>query len=288
MKDAIAFMRWERVVPWKILSLKAYPKKRPVPVGFGSRNPEFLKQLRPGSQIWVVTKIVGQWSLAGRVVVTKLLDRDSIAKRDWPVEVFDLCEQWPFVAMSDGELDKPTSEFFETNFAEPARARFFKAKSGFGFTQSQTVKYLDGPLEDAFGECMEQGRKTVFLSYRWEEGRAFALALAKEFRNNKYSPWIDAMAIPEYIEKGAPGKSRARLEKLIRYGINHSTFAVVINTWSYGSTPWTKMELKHIRSSGKPWFQVMPSGRRCSEPTIFGRKPKAVIGKILEQQELRV
>lgn len=274
MKDAVAFMRWERVVPWKILSLKARPGKRPVPVGFGSRDPKFLRQLGPGSQVWVVTRIANQLSLAGRVSVQEVFDRNSLSKAEWPREIADLCEQWPFVAMSD----HLTSEFFETNCAEDA-----KESLGFRFTQSQTVDYKDGPLDDAFRKCMEQGRKTIFLSYRWAEGRPFALAIAKEFRSNGWSPWLDAMAIPDYMKKGDPGVNKARLETLIQLGIKHSALAVVINTWSFGRTAWTRMELEHICSNGVPWFQVIPTAREreCNKPTIFGSKPKLVVQTIL-------
>ena len=276
MKDAIAFMRWERVVPWKILSLKARPGERPVPVGFGSKDPKFLSRLGRGSQVWVITRIASRLSLAGRVTVRKVLDSNSRPKAKWPNKIADLCEQWPFVAMSDHS----SSEFFETNCAEKA-----KESLGFRFSQNQTVDYKDGPLDNAFRKCMEQGRKTVFLSYRWAEGRPFALSLARSFRSNGWSPWLDAMAIPDYIKKGDPGVNKERLETLIQLGIKHSALAVVINTWSYGNTAWTRMEREHICSHGIPCFQVIPRAiaREGDETTIFGSKPKLVVQKILEQ-----
>ena len=188
MNDAIAFMRWERIVPWKILSLKAYENKRPVPVGFGSNDRNFPKKLKEGSQIWVVTKILSQWSLAGRVVVTNVYERDSKPKRDWPMEIFDLCEQWEFVAMSDCELDHPKSEFFETNRAEPARARLSKAKSGFGFTQGQTVMFRGRPLKGLSREKtpLRQKKQTFFSLtlqiYRLGLDVLFILFRARYFR----------------------------------------------------------------------------------------------------------
>ncbi len=49
MKDAVAYMAWERVVPWKILSMMARPDEPSVPLGFGARNRDFNELLEPGS-----------------------------------------------------------------------------------------------------------------------------------------------------------------------------------------------------------------------------------------------
>jgi hypothetical protein len=281
MEDAVAYMRWERVVPWKILSLKARPGKPPVPVGFGTNNPAFPELLGPGSQIWVVTKIANHFSLAGRVTVRRILDREQIPKCQWPGDVADLMEQWRFVARSK----LSNSEFFETNCAQSVMTRH-----QIRFAQNRTICYLYGPLEGSFRECMDQGRKTVFLSYRWEEARPFALALAKQFRRNGLSPWLDAMALPAYIKKGDPGVNKKRLQTLIKLGIEKSKFTVVINTWSYGKTLWTRMELEHIRRyKGNRWFQVAvpkPKDLECNEPPIFNKKPGVVVQEILERRDL--
>lgn len=277
MKDAVAFMRWERVVPWKILSLKAHPGEPPVPVGFGSNNRDFPKFLGPGSQIWVVTRIANQFSLAGRVTVLQILDRELIPQAQWPKDVADLLEQWRFVARSG---ERTNSEFFETNCAQTVITGL-----EIRFTQSRTITYHDGSLESSFRACMKQGRETVFLSYRWEGGRPFALALAKEFRRNGFSPWLDAMALPDYIKKGDPEVNEQRLKTLIKLGIEKSKLAIVINTKCFGSTPWTRVEWKHIRSKGTRWFQVMRGGRvlKCDEPPIFSKKPKEVMQEILKR-----
>jgi hypothetical protein len=280
MKEAVAFMRWERVVPWKILSLKARPEKAPVPVGFGSNDRDFPMLLGPGSQIWVVTRIANQFSLAARVTVRRILDKERIPEGRWPGDVADLLNRWQFVATSK----LSNSEFFETNRAQPAMTRH-----QIRFTQSRTITYQDGPLESSFRECMDQGRKTVFLSYRWEEGRPFALALAKEFRRKGLSPWLDAMALPDYIKKGDPEVNKQRLQTLIKLGIEKSKLAVVINTWSYGNTLWTRMELKHIRCKGNRWLQVVPKPKELErdKSLILCNKPKVVVQEILNRRDLR-
>jgi hypothetical protein len=136
---------------------------------------------------------------------------------------------------------------------------------------------------------MDQGRKTVFLSYRWEEGRPFALALAKEFRRNGLSPWLDAMALPDYIKKGDPGVNEQRLKKLIELGIEKSRLALIINTPSFGTTTWTRMEQEYISSKGVRWFQVMRGGTmcECDEAPIVSRKPEEVVQEILKRHKYR-
>jgi hypothetical protein len=280
MKDAVAYMAWERVVPWKILSLMTYPDKLPVPIGYGARNLNFPELLQQRSQIWVVTRIANEFSLAGRVVVKEILDRNCIPENKWPKDIGGLFVRWRFVARAD-----PTkSEFFETNNAEPVIA-----KHRIRFAQNQTIIYRDASLYDSFKTCIAQARKTVFLSYRWEEGRRFAIGLAREFRRRGFSPWLDALSIPKYKATREPGVTAPRLKRLIKLGIDASTLAVVINTKTFGRKSWTKMEFGHIRETGIPWFQVMRGGReyKCDEPPIFSRKPEEVVQEILKRHPRR-
>jgi hypothetical protein len=278
--DAVAYMAWQRVVPWKILSMIARPRERLVPIGFGARNEDFYNLLEPRSQIWVVTRIANEFSLAGRVTVREILDRNCIPQEEWPKDTVGLFAKWRFVARADPN----NSEFFETNNAEPVIARH-----RIRFAQNRTIAYRDVSLEDSFKACMDQGRETVFLSYRWEEGKRFAISLAQRFRREGLSPWLDSLAIPKYVVQGDwgadPQKPERRLKKLIKLGIERSNLAVVINTRTFGRMSWTMMELGHIRRAGMPWFQVMRGGRmrKCDEPPIFSRKPEEVVREILKR-----
>ncbi len=276
MKDAVAYMVWERVVPWKILSMMARPDEPLVPLGFGARNRDFHKLLEPGSQIWVVTRIANEFSLAGHVAVRDTLDRNCIPQEKWPKDIAGLFAKWRFVAIAD-----PTnSEFFETNNAEPVMA-----KHQIRFAQNRTIVYRDESLKDSFKACIDQARETVFLSYRWHEGRRFAIALAREFRRKGLSPWLDALSVPAYEAKRERGVNAPRLKKLIKLGIEKSKLAVVINTDTFARTSWTRIELGQIRRKDIPWFQVMRGGTelKCEEPPIFSREPEVVVQEILKR-----
>jgi hypothetical protein len=280
MKDAVAYMAWERVVPWKILSMMARPDEPPVPLGFGARNRDFHELLEPGSQIWVVTRIANEFSLAGRVAVRDIHDRNCIPQEKRPKDTEGLFAKWRFVARAD-----PTnSEFFETNNAEPVMA-----KHQIRFAQNRTIAYREASLKGSFGACIDQARETVFLSYRWQEGRRFAIALAREFRRKGLSPWLDALSVPAYEAKREPGVNAPRLKTLIKLGIEKSKLAVVINTETFAKTSWTRIELGHIRRKDIPWFQVMRGGteRKCDEPPIFSRKPEVVVQEILKRHVFR-
>ena len=276
MKDAIAYMAWERVVPWKILSMTAHPDGQMVPNGFGARNLAFAESLETGSQIWVVTRISKEFSLAGLVTVQEMLDRKHIAPENWPEDLAGLLRQWRFVARAD----RDNSEFFETNNAEPVIA-----KHDIRFAQNRTIVYREAPLTASFQACMDQARETVFISYRWREGRRFAIALGRAFRRKGLSPWLDALSIPAYEAKRDLGVDAPRLKKMIQSGIEKCKFAVVINTETFAKTEWTEMEFNHIRNKGIPWFQVMRGGTEypCEEPSILNRKAEDVVKEILKR-----
>jgi hypothetical protein len=251
MADAVAFIRWDRLVPWKVLSLKAWPESRPVPVGFGSNDKEFLARIKPGSRIWVVTRIPkrGPFSLTACVKVHSTLDTQASSPADWPVQVQELCEQWRYVAVADSQQ----SEFIETSNAEPVLAHH-----GIRFSQRKTICYTAGSLVSAFRSCMAQGRKVVFLSYRWHQARPLVVRLARELRTMGYSPWLDAMALPDYTLKASEAIREDRLQSLITHGISDSQKAIVIKTSGYGKGKWTPFELQQIKASGIPMIEIKP------------------------------
>jgi hypothetical protein len=137
---------------------------------------------------------------------------------------------------------------------------------------------------------VDQARKTVFLSYRWKESRRFAIALARELRRRGWSPWLDALSIPEYEASREPGVNRPRLKRLLELGIAKSNLAVVINTEVFADSAWTKFELDHIRKYQIPWFQVMRGGEAldCEEAPILKTKPGEVAEELLRRNQERV
>ena len=274
MKDAIAYMAWERVVPWKILSLLAYPDKPLKPIGFGARHRSFYDSLEPGSRIWVVTRISNEFSLAGVVTVKEVLNREEIPRKDWPHDLKELMSQWRYVARADPDH----SEFYETNSAEP-----ILDKLGIRFAQNRTIVYHDASVGELFKPCMDQARNTIFLSYRWKESRRFAIALARELRKRGWSPWLDALSIPKYKTSREPGVNLPRLQKLLELGIAKSKLAVVINSRTFIKSKWTMFELEHIRKYQIPGFQVMCGGKalRGAGDPIFKTKPVDVAEEIL-------
>jgi hypothetical protein len=171
--------------------------------------------------------------------------------------------------------------FFETNNAEP-----ILVKHQIRFAQNRTIAYCDSSVNESFKTCVDQARETVFLSYRWQEERRFAIALARELRQKGLSPWLDALSIPAYKAKREPGVNAPRLRKLIRLGIEESKLAIVINTETFAKTAWTRFELDHIRRNDILWFQVMRGGtkRQCDETPILSRKPEDVVQEILERR----
>jgi hypothetical protein len=276
MKDIIAFMKWERLVPWKVFSLKEFPGRPLVPIGFGSRFREFHDWAEPKSQIWVITKISNQHSLAARITVREILDRNSMPEEQWPSQGVRLLKIWRFVTTAD--LDN--SEFFETNNATSV----LKA-NGIQFGRNRTLVCQEESLEDMFKTCMEQGRRTVFISYRWGEAKKFAKGLAKELRKEGFSPWLDAMALPEYEADRESEKDAPRLNRLIKSGIERSKFAIVIDTRTYGESYWTRLEQDYLNENGIPKFYIDAKDiwEMKGKEYAFAKSPKNAIREFLNQ-----
>ncbi len=269
-------MAWNRIVPWKVLSMKARPDEL-VPVGYGARDCAFRNTLEGGSRIWVVTRIAGELSLAACVTVENLLDGDEIPKRERKKGMDGLLEAWRFVA----EADPGSSEFFETNDAEPVIKCL-----GIEFTQSRPIVYFKDSLCGWFEECVRQGRKSLFLSYTWDDSRRFAVLVASGLRREGLSSWLDAWAMPRYEnpkDKKRKKISDGRLKALIRLGIRSSSAAVVINSGSYGKSLWTKREMRYLRESDVSCFEVMRGGegpRFDNKSPIHARRVDDVVRAI--------
>ena len=95
-------------------------------------------------------------------------------------------------------------------------------------------------VDKAFSRSVRQAQKqTVFLSYTHLESQEYAVDLAEALVRAGFSPWLDALAIPEYDVDREFAPSEERLTKLIRLGIRRSSLSVVISTKEY-SHPWTE------------------------------------------------
>jgi hypothetical protein len=227
MTNAVAFMTWNRIVAWKVLSMRAYPNEL-IPVGYGARQCAYWDSLKRGSRIWVVTRISGKLSLAGCVTVRKMLESDNVTRRDRKKGIDELLKAWPFVA----EAEPSKSEFFETNSAQPVIDDL-----GIKFSQGAPIAYFEHSLRRAFGKCMRQGRNSLFLSYTWDDTRRFAVLVAGGLRRKRVSSWLDAWTMPKYRNPKDEKRekiSESRLKALIRLGIRNSKAAVVINSKGYG------------------------------------------------------
>lgn len=272
MREIVAFMRWDRLVPWKVLSLKEYPNKPLVPIGFGSNDDIFYDFLESGSQIWVVTSISYKHSLAARITVQEIINREKTPQNKRIPQAVELLKQWKYVATADMD----DSEFFETNNVAPVLKG-----NDVRFTQSQPNVYREESLEDMFKECMEQGRRTVFISYRWVDAKKFAKGLARELRKAGFSPWLDALALPEYEVKREANEDAPRLNRLIKSGIERSKYAIVINTKTYGESYWTKLERDYIIKNSIPTFQYDPAATQelNGKQRFYVKLPREVFRK---------
>jgi hypothetical protein len=241
----VTLLTWDRLVPWKVLSLPTRVTGDFAPVGFGSKSTVFRGRAKEGSTLWVVTRPIPEDlhppSLVAQITVKGLYTKENCPVRLRSKGVEELLEHWHWVAVSSPDQ----SGFFELNDASSAlqklQIRSFSVMRSFpGGTER---------VREAFRSSMTQAQnRTVFLSYTHEESSQFALALAGGLREEGFSPWLDSLTLPLYDVDREKSPLSERLSKLIRIGLLRSRLAVVIGSENYGNTAWTRKEREWIRT----------------------------------------
>ena len=281
----LAYVTWDRVVPWKVLSLPQHRGERFAPLGYGTgrrsktRKPRnLLKQVKPGDTIYVVTM---PWTNARGIPPTLVarLHVKAVCYGMGPpqhltLNLKKLCRIWNAVAIAD----PCSSEFYGLNDATAAlhrlgiitpgvargaaRLRAIRAQLGRRVQKILRLSTSAEQAERAFAGSMAQGtRQSVFISYAHIDGEPYALDLARHLMRRGLSPWLDALAIPRYdSKKEGPGKSR-RLQKLLQLGIAHSVLGISIITDSYLK----KKDKRGIVWTRREWDQI--ARRRQRDPT---------------------
>lgn len=240
----VALLTWNRLVPWKVLSLPRRVTDDFVPLAYGSKSTVFRGRARKGSTLWVVTRPIPERlhppSLVAKVAVEGLYTIKDLPAHYRTRGIESLMKKWTWVAISNPKQ----SEFYELNDARLA-LQTLQIKS---FSVMRSFPGGAKNVQDAFASCRKQTRaRTVFLSYTHAESARFALALAGGLREEGFSPWLDSLTLPRYEMSREPGPTPERLSMLIRIGLHRSRLAIVVGTSNYGSTPWTRREREWIR-----------------------------------------
>lgn len=240
----VAYMTWNRVVPWKVLSLPTRVSGDFAPVGFGSDSPQFCGYARRARTLWVVTKPkVRRYSpptLVAHLTIEGVYTDNSLPPHLRTESLDSLVKTWKWVAVSD----RPGSEFFDLNDARQALLDLDLSMA------KRSDRYWLGNEADvsrAFCKNVLQAQnRTVFLSHTHAESGQYALELAEVLHKAGFSPWLDALAIPEYDVNRELAPTEDRLSKLIRIGIRRSRLAVVVATEKFARTHWTRKEREWI------------------------------------------
>ena len=281
----LAYVTWNRVVPWKILSLPQHRGERFAPLGYGAgrrsktrKARNLLKRVQPGDTIYVVTM---PWTKARGLpptLVARLQVKAVCHGMRFPKaltrNLTKLCRIWNTVAIADPcssafyGLNDATAALHRLGIITPGaargadRLRVIRAQLGRRVQKILRLHTSAGQAERAFAGSMAQGtRQSVFISYAHIDGEPYALDLAWHLMQRGLSPWLDALAIPRYdTKKEGPGKSR-RLQKLLQLGIAHSVLGISIITDSY----LRKKDKRGIVWTRREWDQI--ARRRQRDPT---------------------
>ena len=271
--NLIAYMTWDRLVAWKILSLEISGGERLVPIAYGSKQKIFSKYATPGNTIWVFSmpnvKIFGspvsykyKPTLVARITIKELIHKKTIGDDDIALRgVKKLLSYWEHVAVSDPDK----SEFYELNDAtellfslefqsnhgksklknplskipsndDIAGTQLIRSKIG---QQLESIRRLshekDIYLKSLEDHAEQVSKRKVFISYAHGDGKQFPLELADAFLERNWSPWVDALTIPPKKKKQVKSARipPGRLFSLLRYGIQGSALFVGLVTDNY-------------------------------------------------------
>ncbi len=269
--NLLAYMTWNRLVAWKILSLEISGNKELVPIGFGSNQQIFMKYAKPGSVIWIFSipsvKIPGDKNihryrptLIARIKVKQLLHKKSPQLNRYPTQgVKRLMSYWKNVAISDFE----ESEFYELNDATKLLlALKFQSQSGeshlvnpIGYIPKRTETSENQKLRISLAQQLQSVRRisdttntcivelekhaqevrenTVFISYAHGDGRNYPLELADSLLDRKWSPWVDSIAVPSKRKRQSENILPDRLLRLLEYGIKGSSLFIGLISDNY-------------------------------------------------------
>ncbi len=281
----IAYVSWDRVVPWKILSLPEKEEALFFPVGYGSGQAVLHKRAEPGAQLWVITIPVANAhspdrqvfppTLVARVQVQALCSKAHCPDTLRSKNMERLLDRWAWVAVGD----PVQSRFFELNDASPALVRLGIMEPGEPASlelakRFQSIRYL--PDGEEVGRAFDQihlhaQKKAVFISYTHAEGTELALQLATELAPLGFHLWLDALTIPLYNVAKEDDCQPHRLRQLIRLGVQQTQLAIVLNTPAYAQKTdpcgfnWTQWEYDLILEK-----QQADAGFQCIEVNMGG------------------
>lgn len=286
----LAYVTWDRVVPWKILSLPEKRGQNFFPVGYGAgKKMNVMRRVKPDDTIWVVTmpraKLKGKRNrrnfhptLVACIKVKSICPGESCpAQLSHGIKA--LLKEWKSVAVSDPN----ESHFFELNDASEALFRLgilpsmppssadeeqvsvLRGEVGRRIPKILRLKASEQEAMSAFKSCMRQGsKKAVFISYARIDGEEFALEFADALLEKGFSPWLDSLAIPRYNVKREDEYDPPRLKKMLQLGIDRSAMAVCVITDEYRKKKdpfgmiWTQREWDRIvrRYRRDPGFRI--------------------------------
>jgi hypothetical protein len=273
----VAYMTWDRLVPWKVLSLPERVTEPFYPVGYGSKHTVFRGRADRGATLWVVTKpqlkSTYHPTLVAKIRVLRRHSAESGMRprrgaaplRDPHQKAIDeLLRQWGWVA----ESDPRASRFFELNDASAALGKLNLTTQLLGLRK--IVKVDAARARDSFRSCTRRAKeRTVFISYAHADAERLALDLAEALLARGFSPWLDALTIPRYDVELEDDVRPYRLGKLIELGIQRSQLGIALVTHRYAATTWTRRERDWLRRRSAQdarfrCLRILGKGRKLS------------------------
>jgi len=289
----IAYVTWNRVVPWKILSLPDRSEADFFPVGYGSNQKTLKRRAKKGTTLWVVTL---PWletqprqgvEPRGPVQVTTYPFFFLVARLDI-AGVYKCWSELPSRLRSRGvwEILKVLERHHVIEPADLSVAGLERRRIG---ARLQSIRVIEGKadqLEKDFNEILDPGKGgkgQIFISFKSEDNFDEALGLAEALTQLGFNCWLDSFAIPLSSRTRTDETAQDRLEQLIRWGIKKSDPAIAFLSPRYARDEegsWTGFEQIEIemKQRCRPSFRayILDGVKRgdVSEETFHETGPK--------------
>lgn len=251
----LAYLTWNRVVPWKVLALKN-PKKKLFPFAYGSSQPVLRKRALEGTVMWVVTVprlTVGESINGGRSKAKKHLILPPTLVARLRIDSF-FCDRYHFSEQAAREeyltpgvaallklwgavvtAQEKGSFFYGPNDAtrflnnlvfHSKKAKTLKPDKKLTESERylsyayklQSIRHIDVAESDVDLDTFvpHQWEKTVFLSYVRNDNRKYIARLAYELQAQGWHPWFDSLSMPGYRTSKRMGRVLPKHEHISR------------------------------------------------------------------------
>jgi len=248
----VCYVKRNKITDWKRLVLT---HETPAFIYGSNDDRVFLKHLKDGGVLWVISSIPGRSpELVARLKVKAVLSINDPKILDFGVTISFLCHFSAYKWIAIGEKDSVffghnnagttlLSTVFETTSAYPKLldkdALEWSAEFGHKL-QRPTKVYNQGFAHiecgtAALSDLASIKNRSVFISWKWRDhSKELIRSLAHSLADNGFMTWLDLLALPRAKALKKVQRDKKKLESLLKYGYHQCFGIIAVDSAHYG------------------------------------------------------